>query len=96
METKKYILGMRMKGKRLEYKKKNKNKKEWQQQLRYRSRLAICVVFYDNYKYGHKALCLEQVRRLSLSEDILLNIILDTFIKENFLSKIHFLSIVCS
>lgn len=23
-------------------------------------RLAICVVFYDNYKYGHKALCLEQ------------------------------------
>lgn len=27
--------------------------------------LAICVVFYDNYKYGHKALCLEQRVRLS-------------------------------
>lgn len=24
-------------------------------------RLAICVVFYDNYKYGCKALCLEQL-----------------------------------
>lgn len=28
-------------------------------------RLAICVVFYDNYKYGRKALCLEQLVRLS-------------------------------
>lgn len=28
-------------------------------------RLAICVVFYDNYKYGHKALCLELLDRLS-------------------------------
>lgn len=27
-------------------------------------RLAICVVFYDNYKYGRKALCLEQLVRL--------------------------------
>lgn len=28
-------------------------------------RLAICVVFYDNYKDGRKALCLEQLVRLS-------------------------------
>jgi hypothetical protein len=28
-------------------------------------RLAICVVFYDNYKYGRKTLCLEQLVRLS-------------------------------
>lgn len=30
------------------------------------SRLAICVVFYDNYKYGHKALCLKQLGFLKL------------------------------
>jgi len=30
-----------------------------------RRRLAICVLFYDDYKYGRKALCLEQLVRLS-------------------------------
>lgn len=26
--------------------------------------LVICVVFYDNYKYGNKTLCLEHLVRL--------------------------------
>ena len=49
-------------------KEKEEEKKEWKEQQErrlalcvrvVRARLAICVVFYDNYKYGHKALCLE-------------------------------------
>lgn len=31
-------------------------------------RLAICLVFYDNYKYDHKALCLERLVLLSKLE----------------------------
>jgi len=44
---------------------KRKMVNEEAQVVRVSRRLAICVVFYDNYKYGRKALCLEQLVRLS-------------------------------
>lgn len=47
---------------------RQKEKERWQTrrhaQPSVSRRLAICVVFYDNYKYGRKALCLEQLVRL--------------------------------
>lgn len=46
-------------------KKKGKMVNEEAQAVCVSRRLAICVVFYDNYKYGRKALCLEQLVRLS-------------------------------
>lgn len=48
-----------------ERKRKGKMVNEEVQAVRVSRRLAICVVFYDNYKYGRKALCLEQLVRLS-------------------------------
>lgn len=48
-----------------ERKRKGKMVNEDAQAVCVSRRLAICVVFYDNYKYGRKALCLEQLVRLS-------------------------------
>lgn len=48
-----------------ERKRKGKMVSEETQAVCVSRRLAICVVFYDNYKYDRKALCLEQLVRLS-------------------------------
>lgn len=56
------------KRKREKAREKMEEKERWQTrrhaQPSVSRRLAICVVFYDNYKYGRKALCLEQLVRL--------------------------------